>query len=231
MRFASRSPLLAAALALAALAGCTDEGLNPIVSKAIEEVNPFHAGPAPKPGTKVTRAAIEQSDVATIRARLVADKVPTYLVAAADNGGYVTYASGLRQLVVMRGSQVTGTRGLGYDLLSARSSADDPLATPTPPSRWPERVTRSYEFPANAPRGRIETFECRFERGAAKEMEILEVVHRGIEISEYCDGPTGSFEQLHFADATTGFVWRTLSWTGPKQGLVDIEIVEPYTAD
>ena len=218
-----------AALLLTTLAGCTDEGLNPIVSKAIDEVNPFSGSTAAPSGPPVTRAAIDKADVATIRARIVSDKSPTYLFAAANNGGYVTYASGLRQLIVMRNTQVTGTRGLGYDLLSAKSSSPDPLATPMPPSRWPARVQRSYEFPANAPRGRIETFECRFERGPVKDMVILDQPHRGVEISEYCDGPTGSFEQLHFADASTGFVWRSLTWTGLRQGLVDIEVVLPYT--
>ncbi len=230
MRFQLRSPLLAALL-LAALAGCTDEGLNPIVEKAVEAANPFGA-PADQPkGPAVTRAAIEKANVATIFARLVSDPSATYLVAAADNGGYVTYASGLRQLVIMRGSQVTGSRGLGYDLLSAKSTTPDPLATPMPLSRWPALVQRSYEFPAWAPRGQVETFDCRFERGAAKQMEILQVVHQGVEISEYCSGPSGSFEQLHFADANTGFVWRTLSWLGPRQGLIDIQVVEPYTGD
>lgn len=223
-----RLPLFAAFF-LTALAGCTDEGLNPIVAKAVEEVNPFSSPGATAPGTPVTRAAIDQADVATIRARLVADKSPTYLVAAANNGGYITYASGLRQLIVMRNSQVTGSRGLGYDLLSARSSTPDPLATPMPVSRWPALVQRSYEFPADAPRGRIETFDCRFERGETKRMVILDQPHVGTEISEYCEGPTGSFEQLHFADDATGFVWRTLTWLGPRQGLVDIEVVEPYT--
>jgi hypothetical protein len=167
--------------------------------------------------------------VATPRALIVSDKSPTYLFAAANNGGYITYASGLRQLIIMRNSQVTGTRGLGYDLLSAKSSSPDPLATPMPLAQWPAHVQRSYEFPANAPRGRIETFDCRFERGAVKDMVILDQPHRGVEVSEYCDGPTGSFEQLHFADAATGYVWRSLSWTGLKQGLVDIEVVLPYT--
>lgn len=218
-----------AALMMTALVGCTDEGLNPIVSKAIDEVNPFSTSTPAQPGAPVTRAQIDRADVATIRARLVSDKSPTYLVAAANNGGYITYASGLRQLIVMRNSQVTGTRGLGYDLLSAKSSSPDPLATPMPIAQWPERVQRSYEFPANAPRGRVETFDCRFERGAAKEMVILDQPHRGVEISEYCEGPTGSFEQLHFADASTGFVWRSLTWTGLSQGLVDIEVVLPYT--
>lgn len=218
-----------ATLLLTALAGCTDEGLNPIVSRAIDEVNPFDAAAPATPGQPVTRAQVNRADVATIRARLVSDKSPTYLVAAANNRGYITYASGLRQLVIMRNSQVTGTRGLGHDLLSAKSTTPDPLATPMPVSQWPSLVQRSYEFPANAPRGRIETFDCRFERGAVKDMEILGETHRGVEVSEYCDGPSGSFEQLHFADVSSGFVWRTLSWLGPEQGLIDIEVVLPFT--
>lgn len=217
-----------ATLLLTALAGCTDEGLNPIVSRAIDEVIFDAAAPA-TPGQPVTRAQINRADVATIRARLVSDKSPTYLVAAANNRGYITYASGLRQLVIMRNSQVTGTRELGHDLLAAKSTTPDPLATPMPVTRWPSLVQRSYEFPANAPRGRVETFDCRFERGAVKDMEILGETHRGVEMSEYCDGPSGSFEQLHFADVSTGFVWRTLSWLGPEQGLIDIEVVLPFT--
>ena len=58
---------------------------------------------------------------------------------------------------------MTGTRGLGTDLLSGWSSAPDPLATPIPPERWPGRVQRVYEFPAEGPQGRIETYDCRFE--------------------------------------------------------------------
>ena len=224
-----RLPVVATLL-LTLLAGCTDEGMNPIVEKAFEEVNPFSTASAAK-GPTITRAAVDKADVATIRARLVSDKSPTYLVAAALNNGYVTYASGLRQIIVMRGSQVTGSRGLGYDLLSAKSGPVDPLATPMPLSQWPAHVQRSYEFPDYGALGRIETFDCRFERGEVTDMVILDQKHRGTQVSEYCDGPSGSFEQLHFADISTGFVWRTLSWLGPRQGLVDIEVVLPYTGD
>jgi hypothetical protein len=213
------------------LAACSDEGVNPIVGAALEVANPFDEDQpetAPPPGPPVTRAAITRSDVATIRARLVADPSPTYLFAASDNGGFVTYASGLRQTLTLRGSWITASRGLGWDLLSASSSQPDPLVRPIPPGSWPARVTRSYEFPADTPQGRIATYECRFEIGRAAEVVILEVLHRGVEISEYCDGPDGSFENLHFADSG-GTVWRSLQWLGPRQGLIDLEIVEPYT--
>jgi hypothetical protein len=212
------------------LAACTDEGVNPIAGAIVEAVNPFDEDqpvtgrPA---GPPVTRAAIERSDTATIRARLVYEPTPTYLFAVADNGGYITYASGLRQTLTLRGSQVTATRGLGFDLLSASSSQPDPLVRPIPPASWPATVTRQYELPAPGPQGRIETYECRFEINRPAEMEIVEVTYRGVEISEYCEGPAGSFENLHFADAR-GMVWRSVQWTGPRQGLIDLEIIEPY---
>lgn len=221
---------LAVLLACTLLAACSDEGLNPIVGAVVEEVNPLDEGApqaAPK-STPVTRAAINRADVATIRARLVEDASPTYMSAASDNGGYVTYASSLRQTLTLRGAQVTASRGLGFDLLSATSSQPDPLVRPIPPGQWPAAVSRSYEFPDWAPGGRVETYSCRYERGAVRDIVILDEPHRGVEISEYCSGPAGSFENLHLVDAS-GAVWRSLQWLGPRQGLVDVEIVLPYT--
>jgi hypothetical protein len=221
-----RTPLAALALLLAA---CTNEGLNPIVDAAVKEVNPFDEAATQAPaGQPITRAAVVRADVAMIRARLVTDDSPTYLLAAANNGGYITYASSLRQTLTLRGTWITGSRGLGWDLLSATSSQPDPLIQPIAPSRWPAQVTRSYEFPADGPRGRVETFTCTYEPGALREVTILEEVHRGQEMSETCTGPSGSFENLHLVDSG-GTVWRSLQWLGPQQGLVDLEVVLPYT--
>ena len=112
-------------------------------------------------------------------------------------------------------------------MLSATSSRPDPLVQPIPPASWPATVTRQYEFPGPAPRGRIETYECRYEINGPAEMVILEIRYSGVEVSEFCEGPAGSFENLHFVDSG-GNVWRSLQWTGPRQGLLDLEIIEPY---
>jgi hypothetical protein len=77
--------------------------------------------------------------------------------------------------------------------------------------------------------GQIVSFDCVFEPVGAREMIILERRYRGVEISETCTGPTGTFENLHFADAQTGFVWRSLQWVGWQMELVDLQILEPYT--
>jgi hypothetical protein len=220
------------ALALATLAGCGSGGRDPIVQAAIEEFGGFWQRedrlPA-EPAQPITRAQIEAQDVAAIFARLEGDPTPTLLYGASANGPYVTFLSPLRQSVTLRGSQVTGTRGLGADLLSAWSSSPDPLARAIPPGSWPAGVRRSYELPADAPQGQILSYDCRFERGPLREMTILQVRHVGVEFAEICTGPAGSFENLHFADAQSGFVWRTLQWTGPEMELLDVQIAEPYT--
>lgn len=219
---------LLAALALA-LAGCADGNFNPILVGAVQEVLPGERAPDAPAGPAVTRAAITRADTATIRARLLGDETPTYLFAASDNGGYVTYASGIRQTLTLRGSWITGSRGLGWDLLSALSSRPDPLTQAIPLSQWPETVQRSYEFSRFAPQGEILAFACRFAFGATESFEILDAPHRGVLVTETCRGESGGFENLHFADIQTGFVWRSLQWLGPQQGVIDLEMVLPYT--
>lgn len=228
--------LVAGLAALATLSGCGSNGTDPIVREMMKEVGGFVPGvpdaeeekPA-APARPVTRADIEKANVAAVFARLENDQAPTLMYAVAGNGPYVTFVSPFMQQVTLLGSQVTGTRGLGTDLLSAWSSSPDPLSRPIPPASWPARVQRTYELPGEGPRGTIVTFDCRVERGATREIVILQIRHTGVEMSETCTGPTGTFENLHFADAGSGFVWRSLQWIGPKMPLIDIQVIDPYT--
>ncbi len=226
--------LLLLFLGAVALAGCGSGGTDPILGAALDEASdllplPGRKEPEPAaPGRPITRADIARSNTAAIWARLEGDPAPTLMYAVASNRGGVTFMSGFRQAVVIRGSLVSGTRGMGTNLMAAWSEGRDPLVAATPPASWPARVVRHYEFPSDAPEGVVMTFDCRFERGAAAEMTILEVRHVGVEISETCTGPAGTFENLHFADAS-GAVWRSLQWIGPTMPLIDVQVVEPYT--
>lgn len=228
-----------ACLSLIALASCGSGGRDPIVQAALDEAGGLWGKTRPareleraEPPRVVTRADIDRAGVAAINARLGSDPSATLLYAASNNGGYVTYVSPLRQQITLRGAaQITGTRGLGTDLVSAWSSSPDPLAVSIPPSRWPAHVRRTYQLPGEGPAGLVLTFDCTFERGNVSELTILEVRHRGVEMSETCTGQSGSFENLHFADVDSGFVWRTLQWTGPKMELIDLQVIEPYTGN
>ncbi len=114
-------------------------------------------------------------------------------------------------------------------MLSAWSSGPDPLAAAIPPSRWPGRVQRVYELPGEGPQGEVLSFDCTFEPPVRAEMTILDVHYSGVNISEDCVGPSGKFENLHFVDAASGVVRRSLQWVGPKMDLLDLQILEPYT--
>lgn len=216
-------------LALGLLAGCGSQK-DPVLSEAMGALaGMWRTEPASKPQREVTRADIERADVAAVLARLESDTRGTVLYASADNGGQVTYVSPLLQQVTLKGVEVTGTRGLGTDLLSGWSSGNDPLVRPTPLGAWPAQVDRVYEFPAESPQGRVERYRCTFERGGTSEMVILQVRYSGVQMSESCTGSYGSFENLHFVDPATGTVWRSLQWIGPKMGHMDLQVLEPYT--
>ena len=92
------------------------------------------------------------------------------MYAAAANGGYVTYVSALRQQVTLHGAaQITGTRGLGTDLLLGLEQTPDPLARPIPPATLAERgCGGSTSCPARGRRGEIVTFDCSFEPPASR---------------------------------------------------------------
>lgn len=218
--------------ALLLLAACGNQR-NPIVEAAWDEAQGlYNREPAGKAGNTpqkpLRRADIEAQNIAAIWAKLGNDPAPTLLYATAKNGAYVTYFSNFRQSIILNELLVTATRGLGWDLLSAWSSANDPVVHPTPPGRWPLTVERNYQFRDIGPEGRIETYKCSLERGATREQVILERRIVGVEFSEACTGPAGHFENLYFADATTGFVWRSLQWVGPRMPLIDIQVLEPY---
>jgi Group 4 capsule polysaccharide lipoprotein gfcB, YjbF len=167
-----------------------------------------------------------------IRASLLTEENRYLFYGASANKGYVTFATRTLQQITLRGARVTGTRGLGYDLLAHQTEGTDPLVTPTPPARWPSRITRVYTFPGgDSPQGVKMVFDCVITREGPASATIVQVEHRGIQFSETCQNEDLLFENLYLADINSGYVWRSLQWIGPRMGNVDIEIIEPYTGD
>lgn len=222
-----------AILLCAGLAACSSGGQNSLSSALLSKVTSRFKdnSDAPKPQQRapLTRAAVNASGASLIRARLVQEQGRTILSGAAQNSGYVTFVSPLGQSLTLRGSLITASRGLGYDLLSVGTRGNDPVANPTRPANWPASITRSYTFPGTGPSGNTVVFTCNFARQKQRNIEIVEVVHRGVEITETCANNSMRFENVHFADVKTGFVWRSLQWLGPEQGVIDLEIIEPLT--
>ena len=215
-------------LACLALTACSSGGGNRILMAAIDQIRPGREAPAPPSGARLTRAQVEASGAAMIRARLLAERGQTVMTAASENGGYITYLSALQQSLTLRGARITASRGLGFDLLALRAPGD-PLSALTPLRNWPASVTRTYLFPADGPEGQAVTVTCTFEAGPPGRIEIVEVAHVGTEVTERCTGGGVRFDNWYFVGAGSGRVWASRQWLGPDQGVVELEVVEPFT--
>jgi len=188
----------------------------------------FRAEEEEAPAGKATppRQVIEDLDRALIQVNLEGDAQWPILSAVSQNGAYVSYASPARQALTLRESQVTATRGYGTDLVSATSSAGDPLAVLTPPDDWPAGVQREYRF-AGGQEGRVEVFDCVFQRAGENVIELAGTPFEVVGFAEQCSGASGSFLNLHAADAETGRVWQSRQWIGPDVPALTVEVLEP----
>ena len=145
------------------------------------------------------------------------------------NGQYVTYVSSFRQNVTMLGTLVTGTRGLGGDLLAVRNDASDPVAHLTPTSKWPSSLKRDYMFPGEGPAGVKVSVTCQLTRAANTTVTIVEMTYAVTPFTEVCEGDGVEFTNTYLAAPATGQIWQTKQWVGMARGYLNIDVLEPYT--
>ena len=222
-----------AASALLLLGACSSSGTSPVVSIIKEAVLPSKPDEAPKSGgnSTLTREKIEQFGLALIRARIEGEDVTNLLTGTALNGRYVTYISSFRQNITMLGTLVTGTRGLGGDLLAVRNDANDPVAVMTPAADWPTSLTRDYRFPGVGPAGKTVSVVCNLTPSTATRITIVEVTYDVTPFTEVCQGDGVTFTNTYHTETGTGQIWRTLQWIGEKRGYINIDVLEPLTIE
>lgn len=225
-------PILALS-ALSILAACSSSGTSPVVSAIKGVILPSKAEDIPvrNAGAVLTREKIEAFGLALIRGRVEGEDISNLLTGTAVNDQYVTYVSSFRQNITMLGGLVTGTRGLGGDLLAVRADANDPIAYATPTADWPNTLTRDYRFPGVGPEGDVISVRCNLSRGADTTVTIVEVTYDVTPFTEVCSGDGTSFTNTYLAQPDTGQIWQSLQWIGKKVGYVNIDVLEPYTTE
>lgn len=225
-------PILALC-ALSIISGCSSSGTSPVVSvikgvilpPKVEDVS------VPGSGSTLTREKIEQFGLALIRGRIEGEEISNLLTGTAVNDQYVTYVSSFRQNITMLGGLVTGTRGMGGDLLAVRADVNDPVAYAAPTANWPTKLTRDYRFPGTGPSGVTVSVTCDLIRGEDTTVTIVEVIYDVTPFIEVCVGEGVGFTNTYFAQPDSGQIWQSLQWIGKKVGYVNIDVLEPYSAD
>ena len=223
-------------MAITLLAGCSSNGGGGgIMFRAIKDTL-FSGGgdeevtqPAGTPTSGgLTRARIEETGLALIRANIDGDSATNVLSATSLNGSYVTYVSAFQQTISMKGTLITATRGLGSDLLSVADAPNDPIANMTPVANWPSQYERSYRFTGTGPAGTVITVQCSLAPQAPMQVTIVEVTYDVTPFVESCQGDGVSFNNVHLADKD-GQIWQSRQWVGEGLGILNIEVLEPLT--
>ncbi|MCG6884013.1 MAG: YjbF family lipoprotein [Silicimonas sp.] len=219
-----RGLALAGALVLGA---CSSSGTSPMVAAIRDDLARTGAGATPaNPARTITRAQVEAMGVALLR--VSEERVPetNLMVAFRQTGPQVTYVLRSDRRLVMHGGLVQSTSGFGHNLAPIGVSAGDPVAFPRPLARWPERIARSYTVSDRGP-GRAVTVTCRFHRGKAGSIAIVGRRHSVVTVDETCAGGDIRFANRHFVDPASGFIWSSTQWTGPHQGAIRYDVLEP----
>lgn len=219
--------------ALSILAACSSGGTSPVVTVIKGVILPpkSEETPSTNAGSTLTREKIEQFGLALIRGRIEGEDISNLLTGTAVNDQYVTYVSAFRQNITMLGTLITGTRGMGGDLLAVRADANDPVAFATPTANWSTTLTRDYRFPGIGPAGKTVSVVCNLARAADTTVTIVEVTYNVTPFTEACKGDGVEFTNTYLAQPDTGQIWQTLQWVGDKVGYVNIDVLEPYTAE
>ena len=203
--------LLIALSALSIMTACSSGGTSPVVSVIKGVILPPKAEDllVTKGTSTLTREKIEKFGLALIRARIEGEEISNLLTGTAVNGQYVTYVSSFRQNITMLGGLITGTRGMGGDLLGVRADLNDPVAYLTPTAEWPSGIKRDYRFPGFGPAGQTVSVNCTLTRGAASTVTIVEVIYEVTPFSEVCGGGGIEFTNTYLAQTDMGQIWQS----------------------
>ena len=216
--------------ALMLLGACSSAGgVNPVIGAVWDRVRggnrAAEAAVPATPAPALTRARIDELDIAMIRVKVGDAQSGSILTARTLNGGYVTYASSNQQTITLFGALVTAHRGIAYDLLSVAHASNDPIAIRTPLEDWPSAVDRTYRLAGNGPEGEVLKVSCALRVGPPYPITQVEVTYETRIVQESCTGDA-TFMNLHMV-AEDGQIWRTAQWTGPLMNQMEIEILEP----
>ncbi len=231
MSRSGRSLCQNAALALATLcapglSACSSAG--PTVFERLGTLTTTSiAGSGEATSPELTRAELDRIPSATI-AVSSSGGPRAYLVPLADNGGYLDYRDANGNSVVMLGGAVSGLETAGYDLDGVQYDPQDPIAHPTPLGQWPVEVWREYQFSVRHAGSYGLSLHCIFRPQGPETIVIAEIGFTLVRVEERCRNAVRQITNTHWVDASSGFIWKSEQWLGPKIGSVTIEIVRPY---
>jgi len=181
---------------------------------------------------QVNRAAIEQADLAAVLMLSPSVGLGAVGIAIQMRDGRIIYNANENRMVTLDGGLIYATRGLGTNLQAVTTQSDDPLVTEAKAGTWPSQVTRTYFLTQRGTSFAQVTATCQNQVGRSLDIDVAGAKRAVVEVVESCETDTAeSFHNVHYLDAGNGRIWRTSQWTGPVQGNIQVDVIEPFEPD
>ena len=224
--------LLSGALALGVLTGCGSDQDQLAIGGLVRDLGSRVTGASVAEQAAATEAAVLAITPAQVaaspqplaRVRIEATGAAATMAEVDRKGPNSTWFSADGGSFIFRDGMLTGTRGLGEDLmgLSAPGLAAAVRAGGS---------TRVYRYLDGDERLVDVTLTCLVDRAPHGPITILDRTHRVDQISEYCKGedPFGdplAFENFYWVESGTTRVWQSRQFISWKFGRAEIEVLK-----
>lgn len=134
--------------------------------------------------------------------------------------------------IVTEHGRIVTTSGFPSNLSGGQSTAKDPLTLPHALD-WAENpLLRLQDYKDDFGFGHV--LECNLADEGVEEITLLDSSFNTRKFSETCEISTlnWSFENTHWIDLQTGFLWRTSQWISPRHKKpVVLEVLRPSADD
>lgn len=228
-----RAPLLA--LLALALAGCgSDAGTSEsgklargLIGNLIGAVAGGRAADAAAPAEaptpeQIAAGALESFAGPLMLVVLEAQGQTTVMGLYGENGNMRTYALPSEQSIILRDGVLAGTRGFGFDVMSAETDAVSALLR-SRKAGVAEKVQR-YLDADNVERPL--PMQCEIGRGAQSQIEAAGKRYRVTQMTEVCSFQGQSVAGGYLV-SDSGLVLASRQWLGPELGYVSLQTLRP----
>ena len=204
---------------LAACGLASEDPLAQAFGAVRAKVSAGKSAPAANPTAVLTPAMLAVVNVPLLLAEIENRKVIATLTVVGHNGAYRTWRTGDGIGLNFRGDLLTGTRGLGGDLLTADVTQ---VATALLPG-GPDSARRIHHYLDGEGHEAVQKFVCRYDRRGKAPIEIVGTTHATNLIVEQCVGYSVNFENRYWIGSRDGVIWKSRQWVSATVGPIVLQ--------
>ncbi len=224
---AMKYPFPKSALALIALfvAACGTESQSPSAQVFQNVQSLLQSGPKaapPGPDDLLTRATIDQVTVPYGMVGVERRGAYASMTLAGTNRDHASWVTSDGVGVVLKNDLLTGTKGLGADLLTADLGGLDSLVR-----AGNGRATRVHRFLDGEGRVFALSYECTLSAAGSETITIIGKSYATRVVSENCVSNQGSFENRYWLGQSDGVMWQSRQWVSEGVGHILVLTLVP----